>query len=394
MKQHSRKNRRNSLSMLCLMVLLLLAACDREEQRMAGVELTVEPERSAEQGGAPDLDPSPTRNQPQADVAPSSTPEGETTRPAIESGGATPPGTSPIPAAESVTPTATKSGSEDVPATPEIVAPESSQPVQPAVSSFEAIPARANAGDTVTLNWNAAGSSATICPSARYVLFTAADCQSVPLIGTMAFTIPEEAASFPSVDFLLTVQSDPFSPVVQQQSVAINCALTWFFSNEPQAGICPTEPVNTFAAAQRFERGTMIWLQNLGRYIILDEVQAVPGGERKQVYYVHDPLELTGDSSGDVTPPEGMFAPSSGFGFVWRGDASNSPGFRDILGWAIAPESGYDAVFQCDNAPPSGGRSWQTCYLRGPGGELIVFHPLGGWNLSPGLPSTGSEDSG
>ena len=62
-------------------------------------------------------------------------------------------------------------------------------------------------------------------------------------------------------------------------------------------------------------------------------------------------------------------------------DVRGSPGFRDGLGWALAPEFGYEAVFHCDDALPSGGRSWQTCYLAGSDGEVIVFHPLGGWYL-------------
>jgi hypothetical protein len=76
------------------------------------------------------------------------------------------------------------------------------------------------------------------------------------------------------------------------------------------------------------------------------------------------------------------------FGLVWRGDVSNSPGYRETLGWALAPEFGYEAIFQCDDALPSGGRSWQTCYLKGPDDEIIVFHPLGGWYL---LSETGTE---
>ncbi|NIO68455.1 MAG: hypothetical protein GTN71_05260 [Anaerolineae bacterium] len=125
----------------------------------------------------------------------------------------------------------------------------------------------------------------------------------------------------------------------------------------------------------------MIWLEQLGRYIILDETLLQEQDVRKQVHYVHDPLEIIRDTSTEIHPPEGFYAPESGFGLVWRGDVSNSPGYRESLGWALAPEFGYEAIFQCDDALPSGGRSWQTCYLKGPDDEVIVFHPLGGWYL-------------
>jgi hypothetical protein len=119
----------------------------------------------------------------------------------------------------------------------------------------------------------------------------------------------------------------------------------------------------------------------LGRYVILEETLLYEGDVRKGVDYIHDPLEITRDTLSEIDSPEGLYAPESGFGLVWRGDVRDSPGYRESLGWALAPEFGYEAIFQCDNAPPSGGRDWRFCYLRGPNSEVIVFHPLGGWYL-------------
>jgi len=255
-------------------------------------------------------------------------------------------------------------------------------PVNPQILTFEVTPTEVDPGDTVTLTWEASGDWATLCPSARFVLFSSDDCQQVPLSGETTFTIPLETAGFQFVNFLLSVQArDVSDPQVWQASVALKCHTTWFFSDEPQAGICPAEPLRSYAAAQRFEHGTMIWLEQLGRYVILDETLVHEQDVRKQVHFVHDPLDIIQDSSAEMDPPKGFYAPVSGFGLVWRGDVSNSPGYRETLGWALAPEFGYEAVFQCDDALPSGGRSWQTCYLKGPDDEIIVFPPLGGWNL-------------
>ena len=101
----------------------------------------------------------------------------------------------------------------------------------------------------------------------------------------------------------------------------------------------------------------------------------------RRVDILVDPLEITRDTSGDVQAPAGLYAPQSGFGLVWRGDVAGSPGYREQLGWALEPEFGYEAALQCDDARPSGGRSWQTCYLQGPDGEVIVLRALGGWTL-------------
>jgi len=256
-------------------------------------------------------------------------------------------------------------------------------PAKPQILSFEVTPTQIEPGDAVTLTWEARGDQATICPSARFVLFTSDNCQQVPLSGATTFTIPLEAAGFQFIDFLLNVETHGSSPpeVMGQVSVALKCHTTWFFSDEPQAGVCPTELIRSYAAAQRFERGTMIWLEQLGRYIILDETLLQEQDARKQVDYVYDPLEIIRDTSTEIHPPEGFYAPQSGFGLVWRGDVSNAPGYRETLGWALHPEFGYEAIFQCDDARPSGGRSWQTCYLKGPDDEVIVLHPLGGWYL-------------
>jgi hypothetical protein len=204
----------------------------------------------------------------------------------------------------------------------------------------------------------------------------------VPLSGSASLTIPPAAASFQRLDFTLSVETRaPAATVTGQASVALRCTSTWFFSDEPQAGICPRDPVHSYAAAQRFQQGTMIWLEEPGRHYILQDTPLYEGAERNKLDLINDPLEITADTSSQFQAPQDLYAPVSGFGLVWRGDVAQSPGFHQQLGWALAPEFGYDAILQCDDALPSGGRSWQTCYLKGPGGEVIMLHPLGGWQL-------------
>lgn len=161
----------------------------------------------------------------------------------------------------------------------------------------------------------------------------------------------------------------------------LQCQFAWFFSSQPQQG-CPREsPLQSNAAAQSFERGTMIWVKQLGRYFILSKATLFEGDVRKRLDYVHDPLDIIRDTSAEIVPPAGLYAPVSGFGLIWRGDVSQSPGYREVLGRALAPESGYDTLYQCDDAKPSGGYNWAFCYLRGSGGEVIVLYPQGGWYL-------------
>jgi len=43
-----------------------------------------------------------------------------------------------------------------------------------------------------------------------------------------------------------------------------------------------------------------------------------------------------------ITPPPGFYQPQRGFGLVWR----EQPLVRDRLGWAVAPEQGYETTVQ------------------------------------------------
>lgn len=165
-----------------------------------------------------------------------------------------------------------------------------------------------------------------------------------------------------------------FLPVVTN-----SCHLAWFFSGPAPEGVCPRDGLPSWAAAQYFERGTMIWLQTPGRHYVLEDTFLTSELEKRSLTVVSDPLDIWQDSSDQYLAPPGYYAPESGFGYVWRGDVVGVPNFSDRLGWAPAPEFGYDTVLQCDEVPPSGGMIWQTCYLKAPDGRIIVLPPQGGW---------------
>jgi hypothetical protein len=245
------------------------------------------------------------------------------------------------------------------------------------VFSFEVTPEEVDPGETVTLTWEARGDQAKICPGH----IGSDDCWQVPLAGTTTFILPLEAYNI--ARFILIVEShdSPFLSATAEAVARYKCHTEWFFTNEFLEETCPGEAIRSYAAIQRFEQGTMIWIEEFGRYIILSEALVSEDGVWKQVYYAQDPLEIIRDTSAGIEPPEGLYAPESGFGLVWRGDVSQSPGYRESLGWALEPEFGYEAVYQCAPGFVSGGRWWQDCYLKGPGGEVIYFHPLGGWLL-------------
>jgi len=154
--------------------------------------------------------------------------------------------------------------------------------------------------------------------------------------------------------------------------------------------VCPEDdPLFSYAAAQRFEHGLMIWVGALDAYyVLLNHDEDVSNSDQgwstlTSLRIIQGPLALkpgaSPDNRGEETPPDGHFEPVSGFGLVWRGEVTGAEdlrsnkkdkrsGIRAALGWAVEPEYGFDTIYQCEK---SCGASWD-CYLQGPEGE--IFH--------------------
>ncbi|MBP7692743.1 MAG: hypothetical protein KA764_12535 [Anaerolineales bacterium] len=138
----------------------------------------------------------------------------------------------------------------------------------------------------------------------------------------------------------------------------------WFFEN--RARECAATLLNTWAVLQPFEGGVMVWLQEGGRTLILVD----DGSPFKPYYTVTDPgsADLPGPDP-NLVPPAGRYQPVLGFARFWNGLAPDSAWVREQLGWAIAPEAGYSAFWQCNTAAGDAAR----CYLTGPRDEILVF---------------------
>jgi hypothetical protein len=234
-------------------------------------------------------------------------------------------------------------------------------------------------GDTVEAAWQAEGIAARLCIANQD--YYGGQCTDVPLSGTrrLDITWPEGV-----VNVSLVVDGSPAGNPPPQATAAVEidlgCAHPWALDALRESRRCPgvAETWNA-AAAQPFERGWMIYSGS--SYVILLDApfQYAPAG--KQIVTLVDPLDVTRDTSGQVTPPAGRLAPVSGFGIVWRGDASQSPGFRDSLGWALQPEFNYRATYQCwglrGYLSALGGIS--DCYLTHPEGWVVQIVQNGWW---------------
>ncbi len=120
---------------------------------------------------------------------------------------------------------------------------------------------------------------------------------------------------------------------------------------EQEAG-CPIEALTVFQGTmQIFERGVMYFRPDTNEIWAID----IPGQRYWSLVNV-PPVQ-----PGDIVVPEGMMAPSLGFGAVWRG----VPGVQDALGFARQPETNARLSLQkLQNA---------TLFLDGSSGQVFVL---------------------
>jgi hypothetical protein len=241
----------------------------------------------------------------------------------------------------------------------------------PQILSFTASPTiTQNVGDAVHLTWEASGQRAELC----HLIGTGpTNCQDVPLIGEQDFVVDEQALTY--IGFALRVYADEQSSIktVELHPQCQNLR-PWFFAGPPLR--CPADvALTSYAASQHFERGLMVWVEETDEfYVFYDE----PDQQGFQVVHRTVGLELKPGASEDnrigEDPPTGLYEPVSGFGLVWRGEVEwpYADNVRERLGWATAPESGYDTAHQCST--PAYPRLW-NCFLLGPDGEVIHLRP-------------------
>jgi hypothetical protein len=198
-----------------------------------------------------------------------------------------------------------------------------------------------------------------------------------PLVGAHIIPPAEIIGAYTGFELVLEaagIRSVLYAPL----TVACPDALAdWFFDNAP--GICPGDaPLASYAAAQRFEHGLMIWIEALDAYYVLADHDHKVSGDAQgwssltSLRVIRGPLDLKPGASPEnrlaETPPTGRVEPVSGFGLVWRGEVVGAEGNRGALGWALEPEYGFDTLYQCEIPCDS----YWDCYLQVPREE--VYH--------------------
>lgn len=255
------------------------------------------------------------------------------------------------------------------PATPTLPSPT---PLTPEIQSFEVVAVEEmGTGRRLTFRWRATGTDARLFSGTAQRL---APWWVVPVSGEL--TVELTGTYYRNPEFTLHVfAGDPDSPSPQPQATATvqvewPCALDYFFSPSPRR--CPLEPpTETAAAEQHFEGGFMLWLDSQDAIFVLYQ-----DGSWQRYSDTWDENQPELDPSLD--PPDGRYQPRRGFGLIWR----EQPGVRDLLGWALDQEQGFNSAIQPEHH--EGSSSGAPTYVRLVDDSTISLHPFwttaGSWH--------------
>lgn len=226
-------------------------------------------------------------------------------------------------------------------------------------------------------NWEAIGIKADICPLLDSEMLSY-DCKEIfsyrgyetQIVGSEIWPAAEIGA--PYTGFRLSVEGSNNAFEMAEVAISgLSCSQDWFFGNPNER--CPTPPVSSFATAQQFEHGQMIWIKKLDKfYIFYDSgLQAWPTN-----LDIAGPLTLKPNAAIDnrvgETPPPGYTEPGGNFGLIWRGEVEWPEDVRERLGWAKEPEISFETIYQYGvnhfDVNPD--------YLRDPEGKILNLYYL------------------
>lgn len=278
------------------------------------------------------------------------------------------PAPTPIPAATvvpapTVAPLPTLSPTEAV--TPTIV-------VTPTISSFTVSPTTAERGQSLTLTWASTnGLTATLEHRDPNNWWGTRIPGDYPLSGqtVISDTTKDEGVTA----FILTVYGEGGGWAQQEVTVRFPCLYAFFFTDR-DLGACPLGEARPLSMVeQNFEHGIMVWFphQTGGTILVLYDSGKI--GTFTDTWTEGQP-----ESDPTIVPPADFFAPTRGFGKVWR----EQPGVRDALGWAYWPETPVSSLTQARST----GGDWKAIdyYFKIVDGRIVHITGRtmpGGWEF-------------
>jgi hypothetical protein len=249
--------------------------------------------------------------------------------------------------------------------------PTTASPLAPVILSFTADRTNIVQGERVALTWQATGGTeASICWVTREAILACVDGPIDPEAGAESVT-PTAPGRPGLADMVLTVRSDSGADEAHVV-VTIECVEDPLPALEDQElfGNCPYGTAVGAAAYQAFEGGTMVWLNGSQTIYVLYS-------DGRYESYADNFRDGDPESDPSIVPPKGLYQPVRGFGLVWR----TTPAVRDGLGWALAPEGGFQGWSQSYSGT---GMHNSGTYLRLVDGSIVLLGHFGGMWRSVG----------
>ncbi|MBN1427259.1 MAG: hypothetical protein JXB07_02665 [Anaerolineae bacterium] len=238
------------------------------------------------------------------------------------------------------------------------------------IKEFVASPPAVDPGESFTLSWKTIATRAVLCRFVEHGGGSVTDCHDVSLNG--ARQVHTDHQTYNQITYALYAyygdsETNPHEVVFAP--VQVYCRDTWMLDYPPST--CPRRSgLLTEGTIQYFEHGLMVWLRGNRMIYVLFKDDNSPG-----FYNVSDDwYPGLPESDPTIVLPLGAYQPTHGFGRVWRGETSIG-NVRDRLGWAVAPETSYTAILQCDTAEE------EICYLTGPEWVAVLNWSRSIWSI-------------
>jgi hypothetical protein len=279
------------------------------------------------------------------------------------------PSVTPQPAATPETPSTSTPTETPVPSimpttTPTLAPSPTERPDSgPVILYFRANVEEADPGDTIVLEWESVGATKAIIYQIPPSYQMPQSGWDVDTSGTLSHQIGLHERNW--IMFQLYVFDAAERSASASLTVSLRCPDPWFFSPAPD--VCPTSPIVSAAAEQHFERGTMVWIEELDRIYVLfaDDVHSP-----KWLGFEDKWDESMPDRDPTLVPPDGLYQPIRGFGLVWRQNST----VRERLGWATDQETAFETIVQHTTL-----YKYNSTYLRALDGDV--------WHLGPEMSS-------
>jgi hypothetical protein len=230
-----------------------------------------------------------------------------------------------------VTPTPVTQSIEPTAAVPHTASPLS-------IESFTVDVEELETGKRLTFTWETTGATEALLvvgTARRFIPWW-----TVPPNGTHTVVLAETFYRDPKAS--LTAYDEAGNGISDEVTIVWPCEHEYFFTLAPDE--CPLyEALYTAAAEQPFERGRMIWLEEIrGEDVLIEKAIVVlyDDGLWKQFEDTWTPDQPETDP--EIVPPTGLHQPIRGFGKLWRENTE----VRERIGWGVAREFGYEATWQ------------------------------------------------